>query len=287
MGCAISAKPSSAFQNLLFDYGLRDMGYIGPDFTWSRGAAQVHLDRFICNSYWDEDFPESSVHHLLRLRSDHRPILLHVGPIRHSLNSVQFRYFTGWLSHADFLRMVMDNWQPSVSMSDTLSYFLQAADTWNKTVLAILVRRSGLLWPVSEEELLWRQKSRSEWVLKGDRNTRYFHRRAVNRKQRNKITTLKLLDETWCDDVATLQDEDTRYFASLFSKDIAPHDHFPSEHSFPIIHDNHLCHLDDLPFNDEIHAALSEMAPLKSPGWDEPPDFLLPLLAEDTSVSPC
>ncbi|KAK8585321.1 hypothetical protein V6N13_076195 [Hibiscus sabdariffa] len=90
MGCAISAKPSSAFQNLLFDYGLRDMGYIGPDFTWSRGVAQVRLDRFICNSYWDEDFPKSSVHHLLRLCSDHHPILLHVGPIRHSSNSGQF-----------------------------------------------------------------------------------------------------------------------------------------------------------------------------------------------------
>ncbi|KAK8522973.1 hypothetical protein V6N12_073685 [Hibiscus sabdariffa] len=102
----------------------------------------------------------------------------------------------------------------------------------------------------------------------GDRNTRYFHRRAVNRKQRNKITTLKLPDGTWCDDVSTLQDEATRYFASLFSKDIAPQDPFPSEYSFPMIHDSHLCHLDDLSSNDEIHAALSEMAPLKSSGWD-------------------
>ncbi|KAK8655607.1 hypothetical protein V6N13_108181 [Hibiscus sabdariffa] len=177
LGCALSAKPSIAFQNLLFDYGLCDMGYIGLDFTWSRGAVQVRLDRFICNSYWDEDFPESSVHHLLRLRSDHRPILLHVGPIRHASNSGQFHYFTGW------------QWTHGI-----------------KRFLAILVQRSGLLWPVSE----------------GDHNTRYFHRLAVNRKQRNKITTFKLSEGTWCDDLVTLQDEATRYFASLFSKDIAP-----------------------------------------------------------------
>ncbi|KAK8698074.1 hypothetical protein V6N13_114205 [Hibiscus sabdariffa] len=66
---------------------------------------------------------------------------------------------------------------------------------------------------LDHEDLLWRQKSRSDWALHGDRNTRYFHRRAVNRKQRNKITVLKLPDGTWCDDVATLQDEATHYFA--------------------------------------------------------------------------
>ncbi|KAK8675882.1 hypothetical protein V6N13_033944 [Hibiscus sabdariffa] len=64
-GCAITTKPSTKFQNLIFDYGLCEMGYLGPDFTWCRGLAQVRLDRFICNCYWDENFPECSVHHLL------------------------------------------------------------------------------------------------------------------------------------------------------------------------------------------------------------------------------
>ncbi|KAK8585322.1 hypothetical protein V6N13_076196 [Hibiscus sabdariffa] len=195
--------------------------------------------------------------------------------------------------------MVMDNCQPSVSMSDTLSHFVQAGDTWNKTVFGYIGTKKQIIMAslrgiqkalcsctssflrslesalilvlehlLDQKELLWRQKSRSDWLLQGDRNTRYFHRRAVNRKQRNKITTLKLPDGTWCDDVSTLQDEATRYFASLFSKDIAPQDPFPSEYSFPMIHDSHLCHLDDLSSNDEIHAALSEMAPLKSSGWD-------------------
>ncbi|KAK8607624.1 hypothetical protein V6N13_046233 [Hibiscus sabdariffa] len=31
-GCAHSSKLSTAFQNHLFDYGLRDMGYQGPDY---------------------------------------------------------------------------------------------------------------------------------------------------------------------------------------------------------------------------------------------------------------
>ncbi|KAK8540358.1 hypothetical protein V6N13_038911 [Hibiscus sabdariffa] len=107
---------------------------------------------------------------------------------------------------------------------------------------------------LDHEELLWRQKSRSDWMLLGDRNTRYFHQWAVNRKQRNRISTLKLSDDTWCDDNLTLQEEATRYFASLFSKDDTPEEPFPSERSFPTLHDHLLCHLDDLPTDDELLA---------------------------------
>ncbi|KAK8625818.1 hypothetical protein V6N13_056975 [Hibiscus sabdariffa] len=64
-GCASSARPNKAFQNLIFDNGLRDMRFHGPEFTWSRGSAFVCLDRFICNSYFDEAFPVALVHHLL------------------------------------------------------------------------------------------------------------------------------------------------------------------------------------------------------------------------------
>ncbi|XP_039014628.1 uncharacterized protein LOC120144681 [Hibiscus syriacus] len=70
-GCAASTTSSRAFQNLIFDHGLRDMGYQDPDFTWTRGFAHARLDRFICNSYWDENYLDSEVQHLLRFRSDH------------------------------------------------------------------------------------------------------------------------------------------------------------------------------------------------------------------------
>ncbi|KAK8670959.1 hypothetical protein V6N13_037571 [Hibiscus sabdariffa] len=56
LGCASTSKPSKAFQDLIFDHGLRDTGYQGPNFTWSRGNASVRLDRFICNSFWDVSF---------------------------------------------------------------------------------------------------------------------------------------------------------------------------------------------------------------------------------------
>ncbi|KAK8633599.1 hypothetical protein V6N13_014443 [Hibiscus sabdariffa] len=97
-GCVRSSKPSKIFQNLIFDNGLRDMGFNGPSFPWSSGQASVRLDRFICNSYFDESFPVAVVHHLLHMRSD------------------PFRYFSGWISHDDFPRMVADNWSPCASI---------------------------------------------------------------------------------------------------------------------------------------------------------------------------
>ncbi|KAK8637269.1 hypothetical protein V6N13_064693 [Hibiscus sabdariffa] len=111
-GCAPSSKPSKLFQNLIVDHGLRDMGFTGPYFTWSRGQAAVRLDRYICNSYFDESFPVAVVHHLLRMRSDHRPILLQIGHMSRRSHVIPFCYFSGWISHDDFPRMVADNWSP-------------------------------------------------------------------------------------------------------------------------------------------------------------------------------
>ncbi|KAL4331886.1 hypothetical protein GQ457_07G010140 [Hibiscus cannabinus] len=121
---------------------------------------------------------------------------------------------------------------------------------------------------LDQEEILWRQKTRTDWITQGDRNTRYFHCKTITRKQRNKISSLKLQDGTWCDDDSTLQEEAIHFFTSLFSTDSVPDSPFPSTISFPKVPSNMLQHLDDIPSDDEIHVALRDMAPLKSPGWD-------------------
>ncbi|KAK8585777.1 hypothetical protein V6N13_050749 [Hibiscus sabdariffa] len=111
------------------------------------------------------------------------------------------------------------------SLSETIKAFTVAADTWNTTVFgyigakkrsviaclrgaqrALAYHRTSFLVCLEhdlqleleslldQEELLWHQKSRSDWVLQGDRNTAYFHRKAKERKVRNRITSLQLPD---------------------------------------------------------------------------------------------
>jgi hypothetical protein len=42
----------------------------------------------------------------------------------------------------------------------------------------------------SQEEILWRQKSRIRWLKEGERNTKFFHRTVIQRRHCNRITHL-------------------------------------------------------------------------------------------------
>jgi hypothetical protein len=44
------------------------------------------------------------------------------------------------------------------------------------------------------EEMMWLQRSRISWLQEGDRNMRYFHRKAVSRAKKNKIVRLTTED---------------------------------------------------------------------------------------------
>ncbi|KAK8715378.1 hypothetical protein V6N13_042712 [Hibiscus sabdariffa] len=160
------------------------------------------------------------------MKSDHRPIMLVVGDVVQVNRPKHFHYFSGWLSHDDFPRMVQDNWQPSENIVDIIKNFKKAARVWNDTIFgyigmkkrilmaqlrgipkALCTRRNQFLVSLettlllelkcllNQEELQWRQKSRSEWIMHDDRNTRYVHCSATNRRQKNSIRALKLHSE--------------------------------------------------------------------------------------------
>ncbi|XP_039018363.1 uncharacterized protein LOC120149704 [Hibiscus syriacus] len=95
MNAAISTRPCKNFQNFVYDFDIRDMGFQGLEFTWNRGLSYARLDRALCNSKWDESYLETAIHNLHRMRSDHRPILLCVGISTNNLRPAQFRYFSG------------------------------------------------------------------------------------------------------------------------------------------------------------------------------------------------
>lgn len=68
---------------------------------------------------------------------------------------------------------------------------------------------------MAEEEILWFQKSRENWVKFGNRNTKFFHAQTVIRRKRNRITQLKI-DNVWCSDEEVLKREASTFFKRLF-----------------------------------------------------------------------
>ncbi|KAL5752380.1 hypothetical protein ACOSQ2_022887 [Xanthoceras sorbifolium] len=55
---------------------------------------------------------------------------------------------------------------------------------------AIKCRERELESLLSKEELYWKQRSRVDWLLAGDKNSKFFHRRATVRKKKNQISSL-------------------------------------------------------------------------------------------------
>ena len=63
---------------------LRDIGFIGPKFTWlyerSDGSQiRERLDRALATTDWINVFPMAPIHHLTSSASDHSPLVLRFG----------------------------------------------------------------------------------------------------------------------------------------------------------------------------------------------------------------
>ena len=73
------------FRHWIENSGLIDLGFFGPMFTWARGShpetrKEARLDRALCNADWRLRFQEGTVQHLIRVGSNHSPLLVSTGP---------------------------------------------------------------------------------------------------------------------------------------------------------------------------------------------------------------
>lgn len=66
------------------------------------------------------------------------------------------------------------------------------------------------------EEQFWYQRSRVLWLWWGDKNTKFFHQKTLQRRQRNIISRLKNDEEQWVEDEVELSQLFEQYFQKLF-----------------------------------------------------------------------
>ncbi|KAL4369613.1 hypothetical protein GQ457_05G012620 [Hibiscus cannabinus] len=122
-----------------------DMGFHGPQFTWRRGNLFQRLDRCLCNKAWYDNFTMSEVFHLVKLGSDHRPIMLDSGGRHEKTGSTLFRYIVAWSEHEDFPKMLARSWSHDLSLHENISQFQQQSRKWSVEVFGIIDHRKRQL----------------------------------------------------------------------------------------------------------------------------------------------
>ena len=122
---------------------------------------------------------------------------------------------------------------------------------------------------LDSEEIMWHQQSRMQWMMLGDRNTRYFHSKALDRKRKNAIS--RIMDENgiWHETKEGIANVVVSYIEKLYTTSYPSHileitDTIPtkvsSEMNQSLIKDF---------TKEEVLAALKQMHPTKAPSPDD------------------
>uniref|UniRef100_A0A7N2N012 Reverse transcriptase n=1 Tax=Quercus lobata TaxID=97700 RepID=A0A7N2N012_QUELO len=266
---------------------------------------RLRLDRAIANAEWKEKFPESTVHHLHSHASDHLPILLQTKSImKYNTRSTRgFKFEEAWLLWEDCEAAVQEAWNKWEGVSSGLPRVKEKIagcgvelHAWgsSKTYpdidrIKVLQRRAESLGTaecteenkneflaVSKElddllrkqEIFWAQRSRVSWLKHGDKNTKFFHSKASQRKRRNFIKGILNEDNTWVEEAGEVADVAINYFESMFTAG----DNVSVEECLAAVQHKVDPNMQEILSSEysaeEIKAAVFQMGPTKAPGPD-------------------
>lgn len=89
---------------------LLDIGFTGKRFTWERIVVKERLDKALVSSSWHIVYSEVALHHLPRIKSDHRLVLHYLfGSPPSPTITHPFHFQATWLTHVGFKQVVKDN----------------------------------------------------------------------------------------------------------------------------------------------------------------------------------
>lgn len=121
---------------------------------------------------------------------------------------------------------------------------------------------------LNQEETLWYQKARVDWLQDGDRNTTFFHLSTVIRRWKNKIVAIKDSNDQWVHDAAQVQQLVVDYFANLFKDDGQEGEHDIPTGVFTEFSNQDWDNLNRPYTNTNIDFVVQHMGSLKAPGPD-------------------
>ena len=214
------------FREIVNYCGFHDLGYCGPDYTWSNmqeGENRIclRLDRALATLEWSARFERMKVYHLVDSTSDHYALLVTDSRARHRPRVRRFHFEAHWVKREDCKSIIEASWGFGVDLStpkgiaENLRICAADLSRWNSTVygqipkkiqdkrnrlnalpihekeedlsLEINRLRRELNDLLDDEEMCWGQRAKAHWLKKGERNTKFFHAQASKRRKQNTI----------------------------------------------------------------------------------------------------
>lgn len=74
---------------------------------------------------------------------------------------------------------------------------LQDKEPTNTNLKQIKKLQEELDEELKRKDIMWKQRSREQWLTDGDRNTSFFHLSTKIRRQRNQIAAIKINNNEW------------------------------------------------------------------------------------------
>lgn len=113
---AFSSNRADKFHHVLEICNLMDLGAKGHKFTWyrkeeGRRSVSKSVDRALADVDWITSFSGALMENLVRIHSDHCPLLLRCKDSVPNKNARPFTFQAAWLSHNDFPGIVNEAWQ--------------------------------------------------------------------------------------------------------------------------------------------------------------------------------
>ncbi|XP_074265725.1 uncharacterized protein LOC141588170 [Silene latifolia] len=200
------------------------------------------------NEGWRELFPYAKVINMSREWSDHSPIKVVLdgrerldGPRKRS-----FRFEQIWVGEAGCEETIKKTWEEEDwNVVDTIARCARELPNWKGVSIGKIMRdlnrkRKRLEWLntnertarsvrekkevmkginslLRQEEVFWRQRSRALWLKEGDSNTKYFHRKAGQRKKKNRIGKIVVNGGRIMTGDEEIKGASVNFFSSLFT----------------------------------------------------------------------